>query len=634
MAVADVASASSEPTVSVSTRRAAGRRCRWLTTPGWFRLAAVVLVVGLAVLGRRVGACARLGPGRRHRRRRATTPRRCSSTPRSSTSRWPTPMPQRRPRSSAPGSNPRSCATGTGATSRPRARSWPLHRGRTGLLGRVESGHRPHRRATAGLHRRGRGRRARTTGWAFPRRRGLPAPGLRLDAQLMLPAADGIYEDAARQLYDAYDDGTSTPPPCRRVLAAGAAVLVAPGRRRRSWWRRGRGGSSTSVCSGPRCSWERSGPGRWSPSTRRSGPGPLAAGGLGPAHRPLDGPDPGAAVTQRREPPPDRAGDRDVPAGRTSTRSRPGVGGPTDRVGCSPRDRLAERTGSTARRSSASVEHGPTTWRSTTGCASSTTPASTSRPSIWPSRTRPTRGRGSTRHWTRRSTPPEAGCDANAARGPPARPLAGGSPCRRHRCWRRAPRGRRALGPDQGVPMTPRPDAATADARATSAAAGGRFRGLPPAPRQSATTALDSLDELPQPPTTAAPRRAAEPPDDDRRRREAAVRRRGLDTASYRPDRTRCPRGEMPEGTCMREIQERGRLIVGVDENTLGFSSREPEHRRHRGLRGRHRLRDREAHLRTARPRSHPPGQADDHGREDRTSSGTGTSTSPSAPTP
>ena len=49
MAVADVASASSEPTVSVSTRRQP-RRLPWLTTPGWFRLAAVVLLAGLVAL--------------------------------------------------------------------------------------------------------------------------------------------------------------------------------------------------------------------------------------------------------------------------------------------------------------------------------------------------------------------------------------------------------------------------------------------------------------------------------------------------------------------------------------------------------------------------------------------------------
>jgi polar amino acid transport system substrate-binding protein len=32
----------------------------------------------------------------------------------------------------------------------------------------------------------------------------------------------------------------------------------------------------------------------------------------------------------------------------------------------------------------------------------------------------------------------------------------------------------------------------------------------------------------------------------------------------------------MPEGTVLREIQDSGRLVVAVDENTLGFSSRNP----------------------------------------------------------
>ena len=50
MAVADVSSASSGATGSVSTLSPPARRLSALTTPGWFRLAAVVLVAGLVAL--------------------------------------------------------------------------------------------------------------------------------------------------------------------------------------------------------------------------------------------------------------------------------------------------------------------------------------------------------------------------------------------------------------------------------------------------------------------------------------------------------------------------------------------------------------------------------------------------------
>ena len=50
MAVADVASATSEPTVSVSTLRGRPSRSTLLSTPGWLGLAAVLLLVGLVAL--------------------------------------------------------------------------------------------------------------------------------------------------------------------------------------------------------------------------------------------------------------------------------------------------------------------------------------------------------------------------------------------------------------------------------------------------------------------------------------------------------------------------------------------------------------------------------------------------------
>ena len=87
MAVADVSSASSGATVSGSTLSRSDAASRPLTTPGWFRLAAVVLVAGLVALAvvsvrvvlDRVDATKRWW----------TRPRRCSWAPRTSTSRWP-----------------------------------------------------------------------------------------------------------------------------------------------------------------------------------------------------------------------------------------------------------------------------------------------------------------------------------------------------------------------------------------------------------------------------------------------------------------------------------------------------------------------------------------------------------------
>ena len=77
----------------------------------------------------------------------------------------------------------------------------------------------------------------------------------------------------------------------------------------------------------------------------------------------------------------------------------------------------------------------------------------------------------------------------------------------------------------------------------------------------SSDDALDALRRLPQPPTTP-PATTSGPPRDV-----------CLDTASYRPGPQPRP-GDMPEGTILREIQDRGYLRVGVDENTLGLASR------------------------------------------------------------
>ena len=85
--------------------------------------------------------------------------------------------------------------------------------------------------------------------------------------------------------------------------------------------------------------------------------------------------------------------------------------------------------------------------------------------------------------------------------------------------------------------------------------------------------ALDSLDELAQPPTSVAataPATTATTISVD----EATCEERGWATASYRPTDPLPPPGEMPGGSYRREIPEDGRLVVGVDENTLGFASR------------------------------------------------------------
>src|SRR5262249_45344789 len=47
-------------------------------------------------------------------------------------------------------------------------------------------------------------------------------------------------------------------------------------------------------------------------------------------------------------------------------------------------------------------------------------------------------------------------------------------------------------------------------------------------------------------------------------------------TASLRPGASLSPSGRMPEGSYMRTIQRRGRLIAGVDQNTLLFASLNP----------------------------------------------------------
>ncbi len=47
-------------------------------------------------------------------------------------------------------------------------------------------------------------------------------------------------------------------------------------------------------------------------------------------------------------------------------------------------------------------------------------------------------------------------------------------------------------------------------------------------------------------------------------------------TASYRPDESLPPAGQMPPGSTMRAIQDAGQLIAGVDQNTFLFGFRNP----------------------------------------------------------
>ena len=155
--------------------------------------------------------------------------------------------------------------------------------------------------------------------------------------------------------------------------------------------------------------------------------------------------------------------------------------------------------------------------------------------------------------------------------------------------------------------MTARPHSSTGrprgrcTIRAPSWSRSSRERPPAPAPthRRTRSRAFASC------PNRRPRRRAAARSDDDVGRR-TVVRGEGLATKSYRPDPLPAP-GEMPPGTFMRKIAERGRLVVGVDENTLGLLVPQPDHGRDRGLRGRPGLRDREAHLRRARPQRDRP---------------------------
>ena len=154
MAVADATSASGAIATSPARRTRAVRGLT-LTTPAQFRLAAAVLVVGLAVLGAG-GRAGRLGPGRRRhgggRRRHADAGGRRGALRRTGRRR-------RRglDRRSSRALEPPDLRAKYRTRTRGGERLADQDRGRARPVTRVERGRHPHRRDPAGLHRRDRG---------------------------------------------------------------------------------------------------------------------------------------------------------------------------------------------------------------------------------------------------------------------------------------------------------------------------------------------------------------------------------------------------------------------------------------------------------------------------------------------
>ena len=90
--------------------------------------------------------------------------------------------------------------------------------------------------------------------------------------------------------------------------------------------------------------------------------------------------------------------------------------------------------------------------------------------------------------------------------------------------------------------------------------------------------ALGSLGELPQPTTAVVTAGTTSTTSTTISAGQATCEEQGWKTASFRPDPGPLPRpGAMPEGSYMREVQDRGQLVVGVDENTFGFASRDTD---------------------------------------------------------
>jgi polar amino acid transport system substrate-binding protein len=84
----------------------------------------------------------------------------------------------------------------------------------------------------------------------------------------------------------------------------------------------------------------------------------------------------------------------------------------------------------------------------------------------------------------------------------------------------------------------------------------------------SSSDAIKGLDELPD---AATPTIAPGPSDAPESARQRDCEDRSLQTASYAPANA----SEVPPGSFMEQLRERGAMRVGVDENTPGFSARD-----------------------------------------------------------